>query len=90
MSGNLASLLPAADQVDSALPWVVSRGFSQVQKFTRKFQMSKWNEKKKEKNTYIRTSRLEKSEELQPNQNHAQFMFLTVLLLFAQGEPHYW
>jgi hypothetical protein len=40
--------------------------------------------KKREKNTYSQTSRLENPEELQLHHNHEKFLFLTVLLLFAQ------
>jgi hypothetical protein len=40
--------------------------------------------KKKEKNTYSQTSRLENPKELQLHQNHEKFLFLAVLLLFAQ------
>jgi hypothetical protein len=46
--------------------------------------------KKREKNTYIQTSRLENPEELQLHQNHEKFLFLTVLLLFAQCKMNYW
>jgi hypothetical protein len=47
--------------------------------------MSKQNEqKKREKNAYSLTSRLETPEELQLHHNHEKFLFLTVLLLFAQ------
>jgi hypothetical protein len=42
------------------------------------------------KNTYSQTSRLETPEELQLHQNHEKFLFLTVLLLFAQCKMHYW
>jgi hypothetical protein len=53
--------------------------------------MSKQNEQKeREKNTYRQTSRLENPEELQLHQNHDKFLFLTVLLLFAQFKMHYW
>jgi hypothetical protein len=46
--------------------------------------MSKQNEQKERKNTYSQTSRLENPKELQLHQNHEKFLFLTVLLLFAQ------
>jgi hypothetical protein len=39
---------------------------------------------KREKNTYSQTSQLENPEELQLHHNHEKFLFLTVLLLFAQ------
>jgi hypothetical protein len=47
------------------------------------------NEQKKRKNTYSQTSRLENSEELQLHLNHEKFLFLIVLLLFAQCKIHY-
>jgi hypothetical protein len=40
--------------------------------------------REKEKNTYSQTSRLENLEELQLHHDHEKFLFLTVLLLFAQ------
>jgi hypothetical protein len=40
--------------------------------------------RKREKNAYSQASRLETPEELQLHYNHEKFMFLTVLLLFAQ------
>jgi hypothetical protein len=43
----------------------------------------------KEKNADIRTSRLETPEELQLHHNHEIFLFLTVLLLFAQCKMNY-
>jgi hypothetical protein len=46
-------------------------------------------EREREK-TYSQTSRLENPEELQLHQNHEKFLFLTVLLLFAQCKMHYW
>jgi hypothetical protein len=46
--------------------------------------------REREKNTYSQTSRLENPEELQLHQNHENFLFLTVLLLFAQCKMHYW
>jgi hypothetical protein len=53
--------------------------------------MSKQNEQKeREKNAYSQTSRLETPEELQLHHNHEKFLFLTVLLLFAQCKMHYW
>jgi hypothetical protein len=53
--------------------------------------MSKQNEQKeRNKNTYSQTSRLENPEELQLHHNHEKFLFLTVLLLFAQCKMHYW
>jgi hypothetical protein len=42
------------------------------------------------KNTCSQTSRLENPEELQLHKNHEKFLFLTVLLLFAQCKMHYW
>jgi hypothetical protein len=54
-------------------------------------QMIKQNEQKeREKNTYSQTSRLETPEELQLHQHHEKFLFVTVLLLFAQCKMHYW
>jgi hypothetical protein len=41
-------------------------------------------QKESEKNTYSQTSRLENPEELQLHHKHEKFLFLTVLLLFAQ------
>jgi hypothetical protein len=46
--------------------------------------------KKRKKNTYSQTSRLENPEELQLHYNHEKFLFLTVLLLFAQCKMHDW
>jgi hypothetical protein len=47
--------------------------------------MSEKNEQKeRRKNTYSQTSRLETPEELQLHRHHEKFLFLTVLLLFAQ------
>jgi hypothetical protein len=47
--------------------------------------MSKQNEQEeREKNKYSQTSRLENPEELQLHHNREKFLFLTVLLLFAQ------
>jgi hypothetical protein len=46
--------------------------------------------RKREKNTYSQTSRLENLEELQLNHNHENVLFLTVLLLFEQYKMHYW
>jgi hypothetical protein len=40
--------------------------------------------RKREKNEYSQTSRLETPEELQLHHNHEKILFLTVLLLFAQ------
>jgi hypothetical protein len=45
--------------------------------------------RKREKNTYSQTSRLENPEELQLHHNHEKFLLLTVLLLFAQCKMHY-
>jgi hypothetical protein len=45
---------------------------------------------REKKNTYSQTSRLETPEELQLHQNHENFLFLTVLLLFAKYKMHYW
>jgi hypothetical protein len=36
------------------------------------------------------SGQLENPEELQLHQNHEKFLFLTVLLLFAQCKMHYW
>jgi hypothetical protein len=41
-------------------------------------------------NGYFQTSRLETPEELQLRHNQVEFLFLTVLLLFAQYKMHYW
>jgi hypothetical protein len=46
--------------------------------------------RKREKNAYSQTSRLETPEELQLHHNHEKFLFLTVLLFFAQFKMHYW
>jgi hypothetical protein len=47
--------------------------------------MSKQNEQQERKKIKIHTvSRLENPEELHLNHNHEKFLFLTVLLLFAQ------
>jgi hypothetical protein len=46
--------------------------------------MSKQNYKKREKDTYNQTSWLENPEKLQLHHNHEKFLFLTMLLLFAQ------
>jgi hypothetical protein len=54
---------------------------------------SRWasnKNKKSEKNIYSQTSRLENPEELQLHHNYVNFMFLTVLLPFAQFTMHYW
>jgi hypothetical protein len=54
-------------------------------------QMSQLNEQKeREKSTYSQTSRLETPEELQQHHNHENFLFLTVLSLFARCKMHYW
>jgi hypothetical protein len=52
--------------------------------------MSKQNEQKEKKYTYSQISRLETPEELQLHHNHEKFLFLTVLLLFAQYKMNYW
>jgi hypothetical protein len=39
---------------------------------------------RKRKNKYSQTSRLEDPEKIQLHHNHENFLFLTVLLLFAQ------
>jgi hypothetical protein len=52
--------------------------------------MRKQNEQKERKNTYSQTSRLENPEELQLRHIHEKFLFLAVLLLFAQFKMHYW
>jgi hypothetical protein len=54
-------------------------------------QMSGQDEQReRKKNTNSQTSRLENPEELQLHQNHEKFLFLTVLLLFAQCKMNYW
>jgi hypothetical protein len=45
--------------------------------------------KREKKNTNSQTSRLENPEELQLHHNHENFLFLAVLLLFAQCKMHY-
>jgi hypothetical protein len=45
--------------------------------------------KDKEKNTYSQASRLETPEELELHHNHENFLFSTVLLLFAQRKMNY-
>jgi hypothetical protein len=45
--------------------------------------------KKEKKNTNSQTSWLENPEELQLHHNHEKFLFLTVLLLFAQRKMHF-
>jgi hypothetical protein len=50
---------------------------------------TKWTKREKRKNTYSQTSRLDHPEELQLHHNHEKFLFLTVLLLFAQCKMHY-
>jgi hypothetical protein len=52
--------------------------------------MSKKNEQKERENAYSQTSRLETPEEFQLHHNHEDFLFLTVLSLFAQYKIHYW
>jgi hypothetical protein len=44
----------------------------------------------KKQKTYSQTSRLENPEELQLHHSHEKFLFLTVLLLFAQCKMNYW
>jgi hypothetical protein len=62
----------------------------EYKKLPRKTQMSKQNEQKERKiYTYSQTSRLENPEELQLHHNHEKFMFLTMLLLFAQCKMYY-
>jgi hypothetical protein len=63
---------------------------SWVQKFTRKLQMSNQNEQKERKHSHSQTCRMKNSEELQLNHDHEKFLFLNVLLLFAQFKMHYW
>jgi hypothetical protein len=46
--------------------------------------------RKREKKTYSQTSRPENPEELQLHHNHETFLFLNVLLLFAQCKMHFW
>jgi hypothetical protein len=46
--------------------------------------------KKRQKNTYWQTSRLEIPEELQLHHNHEKILFLTLLLLFAECKVNYW
>jgi hypothetical protein len=52
--------------------------------------MSRQDEQRERENTYSQTSRLGNPEELQLHQNHEKFLFLTVLLLFAQSKIHHW
>jgi hypothetical protein len=53
--------------------------------------MSKQNEQKERKKyIYCQTSRLETPDELQLHHNHEKFLFLNVLLLFAQFKMHNW
>jgi hypothetical protein len=52
---------------------------------------SRWankKNKKREKNAYSQTSRVENQEKLQLN--HNRVLFFTVLMLFAQRKVHYW
>jgi hypothetical protein len=58
----------------------------------RKTQMSGQDEQREREreNTYSQTSQLENPEEFQLHHNHEKFLFLTVLLLFAQCKMHYW
>jgi hypothetical protein len=46
--------------------------------------------REREEKKYSQTSRLETPEELQLHHNHEKFLFLTVLLLFAQCKMKYW
>jgi hypothetical protein len=46
--------------------------------------------RKREKNAYSQTSRLETPEELKLHHNHEKFLFLIVLSLFAQCKMYYW
>jgi hypothetical protein len=46
--------------------------------------------KKERENLNSQTSRLENPEKLQLHHKHETFLFLTVLLLFAQCKLHYW
>jgi hypothetical protein len=48
------------------------------------------NRKREKNNTFSQISRLETPEELQLHQNHEKFLFLTVLLLFAQCKIRHW
>jgi hypothetical protein len=50
---------------------------------------TKWIERQR-KNTNSQTNRLVNPEELQLHHNHGKFLFLTVLLLFAQCNLYYW
>jgi hypothetical protein len=53
--------------------------------------MSQQNEQKeREKIHTVRPAGLKTPEELQLHHNHEKFLFLTVLLLFAQCKMHYW
>jgi hypothetical protein len=54
--------------------------------------MSKQNEQKERKENYIhsQTSRLEDLDVLQLHHNRKKFLFLNVLLLFAQSKMRYW
>jgi hypothetical protein len=65
---------------------------SWLQKLTRKHSTSKQNERKEreKKYTHSQTSRLENPEELQVHHHHEKFLFLSVLLLFAQCKMNYW
>jgi hypothetical protein len=51
--------------------------------------MRKQNEQK-EREKYIQSDLLKNPEELQLHHNYEKFLFLTVLLLFAQCRMHYW
>jgi hypothetical protein len=46
--------------------------------------------REKKKNYMLSDQRLENPEELQLHHNHEKFLFLTVLLLFAQCKMNYW
>jgi hypothetical protein len=52
-------------------------------------EQTKWTERERE-NTYSQTSRLENPEKPQLHHNHENFLFFTVLLLFAQCKMNSW
>jgi hypothetical protein len=47
-------------------------------------------QKERKKKRCSQTSRLDNQFELQLHYNHEKFLFLTLLLLFAQCKMHYW
>jgi hypothetical protein len=52
-------------------------------------QQTKWTEREKKIHT-VRPASLETRRSFSKNHNHEKFLFLTVLLLFAQCKIHYW